>query len=87
MNDKYLKGTVFKLQEDSDRLYLLVEKTMIEDEQFLLVMPVEDIKKIEIDIKKFILLRVTKDDEIIIETNPELIEKILRKVFEKANNN
>ena len=83
MASKYLKGTIFKLHEDSDESYLIVSSEQIDEEYFLLVMPVDNIEKIVIDVKKLFLLRVSKDEEITIETDPELTEKVINIVMEK----
>lgn len=85
MIPKYRNGTVFKVYEDSERMYLIVENTKIEEDLFLLVMPVENIKEIDIELKKLIVFRVTKDEEMSIEKDVEVIEKVLKKVFENAD--
>ena len=85
MIPKYRNGTVFKVYEDSDRMYLIVENTKIEEDLFLLVMPVENIKEIDIELEKLIVFRVTKDEEMSIEKDVEVIEKVLKQVFENAD--
>ena len=85
MIPKYRKGTVFKVYEDSDKMYLIVENTKIEEDLFLLVMPVENVKEIDIELEKLIVFKVTQDEDMSIEKDVEVIEKVLKQVFGNAN--
>ena len=90
MIDKYQKGIVFKMYDDSDDKYLIVGNEVVDNNRYLLVMPVDDMKNITVDYKKVFMVKVNQDDTLSIEDDADLIEKVVTETVRKEqvrNNN
>lgn len=81
--NKYQKGIIFKMDNDSDEQYLIVGNEEINNNRYLLIMPVEDLKNITVDYKKVFMAKVNSDDTLEIEDNSELIEKVVKETVRK----
>lgn len=90
MIDKYQKGIIFKMYDDSDDKYLIVGNEVVDNNRYLLVMPVDDMKNITVDYKKVFMVKVNQDDTLSIEDDADLIEKVVTETVRKEqvrNNN
>ena len=90
MIDKYQKGIIFKMYDDSDDKYLIVGNEVVDNNRYLLVMPVDDMKNITVDYKKVFMVKVNQDDTLSIEDDDDLIEKVGTETVRKEqvrNNN
>lgn len=90
MIDKYQKGIIFKMYDDSDDKYLIVGNEVVDNNRYLLVMPVDDMKNITVDYKKVFMIKVNNDDTLSIEDDADLIEKVVTETVRKEqvrNNN
>lgn len=88
--NKYQKGIVFKMYEDTDDKYLIVGNEVVDNNRYLLVMPVDDMKNITVDYKKVFMVKVNQDDTLSIEDDSDLIEKVVTETVRKEqvrNNN
>lgn len=88
--NKYQKGIVFKMYEDTDDKYLIVGNEVVDNNRYLLVMPVDDMKNITVDYKKVFMVKVNQDDTLSIEDDADLIEKVVTETVRKEqvrNNN
>jgi hypothetical protein len=81
--NKYQKGIIFKMDNDSDEKYLIVGNEEINNNRYILIMPVEDLKNITVDYKKVFMAKVNSDDTLEIEDNSELIEKVVKETVRK----
>ena len=90
MIDKYQKGIIFIMYDDSDDKYLIVGNEVVDNNRYLLVMPVDDMKNITVDYKKVFMIKVNNDDTLSIEDDADLIEKVVTETVRKEqvrNNN
>ena len=88
--NKYQKGIIFKMYDDSDDKYLIVGNEVVDNNRYLLVMPVDDMKNITVDYKKVFMVKVNQDDTLSIEDDADLIEKVVTETVRKEqvrNNN
>lgn len=88
--NKYQKGIIFKMYEDTDDKYLIVGNEVVDNNRYLLVMTVDDMKNITVDYKKVFMVKVNQDDTLSIEDDADLIEKVVTETVRKEqvrNNN
>mgnify|MGYP000045705101 CR=1 FL=1 len=80
MEENYQKGIVFKLNEKSNDYYLILENVKLDNRQYLLVMPFQDIKNITIDYTKSFVFRVEDDKSLEVEKDINVIDRILEAI-------
>ena len=80
MEENYQKGIVFKLNEKRNDYYLILENVKLDNRQYLLVMPLQDIKNITIDYTKSFVFRVEDDKSLEVEKDINVIDRILEAI-------
>ena len=77
--DKYKEGTIFSLYEDSDEDYLVLKRSEIDGNIYILVTPVKiNEDNLKYNEEKLILLSVDeKTEEIAFETDVDIITKVV----------
>ena len=83
MISKYNKGVVFKLDESDKQLYLILSNVKKDNVQYILVLPVDDIKKIVIDYTKSFLMKVDENDNLTVEDDRELVSYVVRETIKE----
>ena len=83
MISKYNKGVVFKLDESDKQLYLILSNVKKDNVQYILVLPVDDVKKIVIDYTKSFLMKVDENDNLTVEDDRELVSYVVRETIKE----
>ena len=87
MINKYNKGIIFKLNENENQLYLILNNIKKDDDQYLLVMPVNDLNKLVIDYGKAFMMKVDNDDNLAIENDKDIIKYVIEETIKGETRN
>ncbi len=87
ISDKYKKGSILKFENDKIDTVIVIGETVKNNEQYLLVAPYKIINENNAvtDQSKIILLKVSEDDNISIETNKDTVDPVVREIISKSN--
>lgn len=85
MISKYDRGIIFRLNESDDQLYLTLNNVKKDNNQYLLVMPVDDLNKLVIDYGKAFLVKVDAEENLTIEDDKELIKYVVEETIKEEN--
>lgn len=87
ISDKYKKGSILKFENNTIDTVIVIGETVKNNEQYLLVAPYKIINENNVvtDQTKIILLKVSKDDNISVETNKDIVDPVVREIINKSN--
>ena len=85
MISKYDRGIIFRLNESDDQLYLTLNNVKKDNNQYLLVMPVDDLNKLVSDYGKAFLVKVDAAENFTIEDDKELIKYVVEDTIKEEN--
>lgn len=85
INDKYKKGSILKLENKVVDTVIVIGETVKDGVQYLLVAPYKIISENEVvtDQSKIILLKVSEDDNIFVETEEAVIRMAIEEILKK----
>lgn len=85
INDKYKKGSILKLENKVVDTVIVIGETVKDGVQYLLVAPYKIISENEVvtDQSKIILLKVSEDDNIFVETEEAVVRMAIEEILKK----
>ena len=82
-SEKYEKGSILKFDNKVMDTVIVIGETVKDNEQYILVAPFKEVGKQAVitDKSKLLLLKISDDDNIYVETNKDIVRPILSEIL------